>query len=124
MKRKVILVALLGLLAAAILAVPGGLVAQLGCWGSLCQDATGQVYLSKPVTTTSLLSLSTVPGAPSTPGAHVLACTRGPVVPPGFGAVALLARPGSNPGTTKVVLIAGSGPAEVTLIDNLQGGGC
>lgn len=120
--RKLIGVALGAFLVGLIL--PVGLLAQLGCWGSICQDRSGGVYLSKSLSTTNLISLSTVPGALTIPGDYILACTRTKGLPPGINAIALRGRPGTQPGTMKVVLVAGRSQVETTLLDNIPGGTC
>ena len=120
--RKLILVALGAFLVGLFL--PVGLLAQLGCWGSICQDTSGGVYLSKSVTTTNLISLSTVPRALTIPGDLVIACTRAQGLAPGLQGLTLRGRPGSRPGTMKLVLQAGTSLTETVLLDNIPGAGC
>lgn len=122
--RKLILVAVGAALVGAFVAAPSGLRAQLGCWGSICQDPSGTIFLSKSVSAQNLISLSTVPGALTIPGDLVVACTRTKGLPPGFQGLALRGRPGTQPGTMKVVLIAGTSQVETVLLDNIPGGSC
>lgn len=110
-------------LAAGLLSAPS-LYAQLGCWGSICQDSSGRVFFSQPITARTPISLSTAPGAITMPGDLVLTCTRNPVVGPGLAALTLRVRPGTLPNTMKLVAIAGSAQVELVLHDNIPGGTC
>ena len=115
--------ALLALVVGVFLVVPA-LHAQLGCWGSICQDSSGRVLLTKPISSRSMISLSTVPNTLSIPGDIVLGCTRQGAVPPGLQAGTLRLRPGTAPGTMALVIQTGTDGLEVVVIDNIPGGSC
>ena len=127
MKRRVFWVAL-GLFLGALVAPPVVSYGQLGCWGSICQTAQGQIILSGSVTPTQPIALSTAPGVLSQLGDLTLACqpqASGPAFGPGVpGATTLRVKTGSAPGTTKLVVINGTSQQEITLIDNIPGGSC
>ena len=98
--------------------------AQLGCWGSICQDRAGRVYLSGSVTTTTPIAISTAPGAITFPGDLTLACTRNPVIGPGALAGTVRLRPGSIPGTMNLTIIVGASQTETIVVSNIPGGTC
>lgn len=39
-----------------------------GCWGSICQDQSGAVFVNGPLSPTQLISIATTPGAIEMPG--------------------------------------------------------
>ena len=131
MKRRVVLavlVALLGLglgVLLSLLATITTVDAQGGgCWGSICQTSSGVVQFSQPLNPSQPISLSTAPGVLANPGGLSLACTRQALIGPGANAMTLGVHPGTKPGTMKLVGIAASGRAEITLFDNIPGGTC
>lgn len=70
------------------------------------------------------LTVGGSPPAVQETGDLTLQCGRGPVFAPGFGFLTLRVRPGTKPGTMKLVAIVGSAKEEVVVVDNVPGGGC
>lgn len=64
-------------------------------------------------------TLATVAGTFQLAGDVTIGKTLSSAVGPGFGALTLRVRPGSNPGTCKLVAAAGTSTGEVTIADNV-----
>lgn len=70
------------------------------------------------------LTVGGSPPAVQETGDLTFQCGRGPIFAPGFGFLTLRVRPGTKPGTMKLVAIVGSAKEEIVVVDNVPGGGC
>lgn len=83
----------------------------------------GSPHWSTPQVFPSLTIGGSLPPVQQT-GDLTLQCERSPVFAPGFGFMTLRVRPGTQPGTMKLIAIVGSAKVETVVMDNIPGGGC